>query len=156
LHLSEHISEVNIGSNQWITVEPSPGYEVLMPPPGLLARLRSAIAFVAEGIRNHPWVSLSVAMLVIASFWNRRRLTDFARTAVWKVTQPANNRSLALRSLRLLERRFNSAGIKRPMGTTFGNWIASLTKISDATSLRQVGATSLPTIAGTANNWCRS
>jgi hypothetical protein len=129
--------EVNIGSNQWITVEPSPGYEVLMPPPGLLARLRSAIAFVAEGIRNHPWVSLSVAMLVIASFWNRRRLTDFARTAVWKVTQPANNRSLALRSLRLLERRFNSAGIKRPMGTTFGNWIASLTKISDATSLRQ-------------------
>lgn len=132
--------EVNIGSNQWITVEPSPGYEILMPPPGLLARLRSTIAFVAEGIRNHPWLSLSGAVLVIASFWNRRRLADFARTAVWKVTQPSNNRSLALRSLRLLERRFDSVGMKRPLGTTFGNWIASLTQISDPANLRQFAA----------------
>ena len=132
--------EVNIGSNQWITVEPSPGYEILMPPPGLLARLRSTIAFVADGIRNHPWLSLSGAVLVIATFWNRRRLTDFARTAVWKVTQPSNNRSLALRSLRLLERRFDSVGMKRPLGTTFGNWIASLTQISDPANLRQFAA----------------
>ena len=121
--------EVHIGSGIWLTVEPSPGYEPLEPPPGLLAQIRAAAASVIHFVVDHMWLSLLSAAAMVIAFWNRRRIGDAVLTIGWAMTSSSGNREYALSTLRLIEKRFTLAGLYRPDGTTFGNWVKTLVPV---------------------------
>jgi hypothetical protein len=131
-HTPVHVSdvhawcEVEIGGNRWITVEPSPGYEILQPPPGLMARLTAWIVDCVELIRTHLWLSLAAFAAMVFVFLRRRHIADLIRQGVWAVTSPSGNGDFVLGALGLIERRLRSAGVNRPVGTTFRNWVSSL------------------------------
>ncbi|MFK7822041.1 MAG: transglutaminase-like domain-containing protein [Planctomycetaceae bacterium] len=119
--------EVELGGDRWLTVEPSPGYEVLTPPPGLLARLRLTAVASIDFVRRHIWMSLAAFIAAMYAFIRRKLLIDSVRTAFWRLSRPSDNRNFALGSIGLIEQRLRLAlGTERPVSATFGNWISSL------------------------------
>lgn len=114
--------EVFVGAGTWVTLEPTPGYEVLTPPPGLLGRTLMFAADCAQWILRH-WVFVLTTSAVFAmAFINRYRLADLGLTQKWRFFPARNSRGRVIQTMRLLERRFRFAGLTRPSGVTFTTW----------------------------------
>lgn len=114
--------EVFVGAGTWVTLEPTPGYEVLTPPSGLLGRTLMFAADCAQWILRH-WVFVLTTSAVFAmAFINRYRLADLGLTQKWRFFPARNSRGRVIQTMRLLERRFRFAGLTRPSGVTFTTW----------------------------------
>jgi hypothetical protein len=122
--------EVYIGSSTWITLEPSPGFEVLTPPPGFFARCLIALKTTLKWMLNHWLLSLSVTAVMIVAFVKRHRIHDRVSTAIWVLSASADSRVRVLRTLQLLDSRLALCGLARPGGTTFSRWMKRLPDLS--------------------------
>lgn len=125
--------EVYVGSSTWITLEPSPGYEVLTPPPGLFARSLMALQSAWTWMLSHWILTLSVTVLAIAGTLKRHTIYDRIATAFWMFTASSDPRARILRTLQLLDSRLTWSGLARPDGMTFSRWIQRLPEISTET-----------------------
>lgn len=119
--------EVGLDSETWITIEPTPGYEVLTPPPTWWDRVSTGWAACGELIAAHR-LSLSLAGLLLVSgyFW-RWRLLDELETVYCRVSLGTREPGQSiLQTLRLLDRRRQRVGWARAPGVTPTRWLKQL------------------------------
>ena len=114
--------EVALHDHRWITVEPTPGYEVLVPPLTIWQRIQAACYATGRELARHPLLfSLLIITIGCASyFW--RQVIDTLSILWWmcEVRCGANRCLSATR--RLLERRAWLAGLKRPASMPLARW----------------------------------
>jgi hypothetical protein len=122
--------EVFIGSSTWITLEPTPGYEVLTPPPGFFARCLIALKVTLKWMLKHWLLTLSIAAVAVTVFLKRHLIQDRVSTAIWVISTSADPRVRVLRTLQLLDSRLVRCGLARPSGTTFPRWMKRLPELS--------------------------
>ena len=114
--------EVGIGMDTWITVEPSPGYEVATPPPGLLGQLWNRILELGRLAVEHSVIVL-ICICVLASIYiGRRFIQDGLLTLRWKLLVLKSTGREAVWLGALVERRLKLAGLDRTSGTTLRRW----------------------------------
>lgn len=118
--------ELLVGPGTWVTVEASPGYEVLLPPPGLLQRFSSAIMGLLQVAWRHWFVSGSSLLLLMLCIRQRAWLRDVLQTLLWKILPAADERERVWQTVRLVERRLTLAGLQRPAHVTLRRWLGEL------------------------------
>lgn len=119
----------------WVTLEPTPGYEVLGPPPSLLDRIRAfARAFLRLAVR-HPSAVATVLAMVVGCVLLRVRLADDIDRLIWLTRlhlqarldpRGWGSRRDVLATISLLERRFQRAGLPRPDHRSPGHWLRTV------------------------------
>jgi hypothetical protein len=115
-------TEVYVGAGMWQTLEPTPGYEVLGPPPGIGEQMAAAALAVWRFVDAHAAaVFLGLAALFAAAVW-RVAIQDALCTLMWRVSPVGDSRDSVLRTLRLLDRRWGWAGFRRPASRTPAGW----------------------------------
>ena len=128
-HTAVHSSDVHfwcevfVGAGTWVTLEPTPGYEVLTPPPGLLKQAMMLVADGAQWILRHWLFALTTSAVAVLAYVKRHRLADLGYTLTWQFFPAQNARGRVLQTMRLLERRLRFARLARPSGTTFTSWL---------------------------------
>jgi len=115
--------EVYVGAGTWVTLDPTPGYDVLSPPPGLTQRTLSLIAAAARWILNHWLIMLLVSTAASTAFVKRRLLADRWNSVRWKIAPATTPRGRILQTVRLLDDRLRLAGQPRPSGMTLTKWL---------------------------------
>lgn len=130
--------EVFVGADTWISIEPTPGYELRRPPAGLTERLLSAAAACLDVLRSHPFWSAGVALLALIAVRRRQLLLDRVLSWHWRVrkTRHPADRTLAL--ARLVARRIRVAQLPRSEGTTFRRLAAAFAPSPLTEPLRQL------------------
>lgn len=118
--------ELLAGPGTWITVESSPGYEVLLPPPGLLERLYSSLTGLLQLARQHWLLSGSMFAVLVICIYQRLFLRDALQTLIWQLFPAAAERGRVQQTVRLVERRLALVGLRRPAHLTLRRWLAGL------------------------------
>lgn len=130
--------EVSIAADTWITVEPSPGYQVLGPPPGLWSRIiqkcYAAWLFVTA---NFVWM-LSLTTAAIASVLYLRRIAERLRTWKWRWRTSVSGNERALELATLIDERLRIAGKMRPAGTTLHRWASTSSMVHVRSELQRL------------------
>lgn len=125
-------AEVSAGRDQWIPIEPTPGYELLAPPPTLSDRLSQSFWSLLMLIwRNAALVAPGGIALVWLAV-ERRRVADLLATAFWCLWPDRGDRVLVRRTLRLLEARCRRAGLSRPLGMSSSRWLTRIAQRATA------------------------
>lgn len=110
--------EVSVGPGTWATVEPTPGYEVLRPPPTFVERVLAVLWGCWNAVTDRPFLSMALMVLAIAAWRGRIALADVLLTAVWRLRPHSTSRRQIHATLGLLERRLAWSGRARTCGTT--------------------------------------
>ncbi len=109
----------------WITLEPTPGFELLYAPQPVLATMQRWAWSVLYAMASHPFYSLLSCLTVSVLFTKRRSLLDAILMGIWSVVAPfKKSRDLPRFTLRLVECRAWVHGRSRPAGTPLGRWDA--------------------------------
>ena len=97
-------AEVETADGRWLTVEPSPGYELLFARRPWSEVLWQALLDCAAWLWLHRG-RLLLAVVAIGLAWRFRRLgLAYAARAVWRLSPRRDPRRIAIRSLKLLQR----------------------------------------------------
>lgn len=119
-------AEVYAGSDDWLPIEPTPGYELLQPPPTLAEQVQAvALATLSFVMANVVSLALSLAV-VVWLFVQRRFVADRVATAMWRWLPARDERAFVRQTLHLLDRRCERTGHARPRGTTASRWLERL------------------------------
>jgi transglutaminase-like putative cysteine protease len=115
--------EVYAGAGDWIPLEPTPGYELLSPPPTLGDRVQAALwgswqFVVAQAVPLALLVAATVLCIV-----KRHRLADSLTTAIWTWFPARDERGRARQTLQLLDARCRRFGRRRPCGLAPTRWL---------------------------------
>jgi len=117
--------EVYLGANTWATVEPTPGYEILEPPPGLWEQAQAMLlAFGRWLIANALAVSLFLATAALL-FVRRFDLLDVWYTLRWRLVPATDLRRKVIATWQLIDWRMTSSGWQRLEGQTPQRWLAA-------------------------------
>ncbi len=119
-------TEVMLPGDEWVIVEPTPGYEPPAPSRPWWRRCLAALASAGTWSREHPG---SLGLMVAGTgllFWRRRAAADRLATLLWHVRSGGAPRQRVLATLALLERRAGRAGLPRPAGQTARAWYGTL------------------------------
>lgn len=144
--------EVLLGADMWVTLEPTPGKEILGPPPGLLQRLLMLIGQVFSFAADQAGILATVVLLCAGTWWQRRFLTDAVLTLHYRIAPHRSARQQALHAARLIDHRLRLANIARSPGTTLRRWAnlealqplkADLSRIAELADAAAYGAESL-------------
>jgi len=131
--------ELLVGPGTWVTVEASPGYEVLLPPPGLLQRFSSAVMGLLQAAWRHWFVSGSSLAALVLCIRQRSRLRDALQTLLWRILPAADERERVRQTVRLVEQRLALAGLQRPAHVTLRRWMGEL-RLQQPAAVRQLVA----------------
>jgi hypothetical protein len=118
--------EVYVGAATWVTLEPTPGFEVLGPPPTWWQIAWSAVIACAAFVARHAVVCSISAIILILSVTFRRRIAERLASFAWWLGSRREPRQLVLHTARLLERRGQLAGLDRPRHCTPARWLRRL------------------------------
>lgn len=116
-------AEVLLTDGTWAEVEATPGYGTLGPARPWWHRAATAASI---------WLKIHVAVAVIAASGAcalvrfRLVLFDLFFTLAWWPQWRRNQRTAALETLRLLERRLRMSGRRRPPAVTHGRWLKTI------------------------------
>jgi transglutaminase-like putative cysteine protease len=116
----------DVATGSWITIEPSPGYEVLYAPESWLAWFVRLAGEAAEAVARRP-IGVGAAVLVgLIAYACRIALLDGIATLWWLASLTwLDTRGRVLSTVRLLERRGRLRGAPRQRGATLSDWLAS-------------------------------
>jgi hypothetical protein len=118
--------EVYIGAATWVTVEPTPGFEVLGLPPTWWQIAWSAVVACAAFVARNAVVCSLLAVTLILSVTFRQRIAERLASFAWWLGSRRESRRLVLNTARLLERRGRLAGLTRPRHCTPARWLKRL------------------------------
>lgn len=110
----------------WITVEPTPGYDVLYAPETLWARIGRCLTDASRFVMRR-WRSTLALLFVATTVWILRiPLWDRCLTLVWNYDFRSEcQRDRVLATVRLLERRAALYKVSRPHHATLLQWLQS-------------------------------
>ena len=114
--------EVYIGASCWLTIEPSPGYEIIQPPPKLLTRIWNTLRAMGAYVADNAVLLIVTLLLATALFVYRRFVQEFLLTLRWKMLSKVTVRRRAIRLAILIDHRLRLAGLGRKTGTTLRRW----------------------------------
>ncbi|QDU38003.1 Protein-glutamine gamma-glutamyltransferase [Maioricimonas rarisocia] len=137
-------TEVRVSGGDWVTLEPTPGYEVLGPPPTWLDNVLASLNSTAAWTVDH-WVAISVGLLAMSLLlYRRNEVLDTLDLLAWRVRPGRDASEIALRSFALLQRRARRARHTWQPGTTARSWLISLkNETDDAAATRLTSAAQL-------------
>jgi transglutaminase-like putative cysteine protease len=115
-------AEVQVSTGLWVTIEPSPGYQVLEPAPTLVESLAKVLAGLGRWGRDHRNALGIGLVLAVGALWYRREWLDGVATLVWRWNSWGAWSWCVLATLSLVERRSRWAGRPRPPGQTPSRW----------------------------------
>ncbi len=131
--------ELLVGPGTWITVEATPGYEVIQPPPGVLQRFSSSLLSLLQFAWRHWFLSASSLAILTLCVHRRARLRDALQTVIWRVFPAADDRGRVQQTVRLVERRLALAGLSRPAHLTLKRWLGEL-PLQEPAAVQQLAA----------------
>ncbi|WP_459555700.1 transglutaminase-like domain-containing protein [Lacunimicrobium album] len=114
--------EVYLGANLWMTVEPTPGYVVLGPPPTVWEQAWAVAASGVNWISQHRWGVLAILLICVALVVTRLWWMDAARTLEWRTRRSRLSTQRVIAAQRILELRFSAIGAPRRSCQTFHQW----------------------------------
>ena len=114
--------EVTPGAGAWLTVEPSPGYEVLPPPPGIWDQLSELLGLAWEFVVRNAIALVLLAVVSILGFICRRSIQDRLLTIRWWMASRRKTGKRAVHLAVLVEHRLRLAGLEKEAGTTLRRW----------------------------------
>lgn len=116
--------EVHLSGQQWITVDPSPGYDVLRPTPGWRERIVSAAVSVGRWVMNHA-VPLTLAALLLAGlWWWQQPLLIAGAWLRWRAFAASEPRQRILQTLAFVDRCGQLRGKPRPPSLSPERWLS--------------------------------
>lgn len=120
-------AEVRLGHDDWLSIEPTPGYELLRPVPGLVDHLLSICVSLVRLLRQQwmPFIGMFIA--AITAWWLRVPLADAVATLLWWMQQSRPPRDRVRWTVWLLTRRCDWIGQPRPASVTSARWISNVT-----------------------------
>lgn len=114
--------EVHLSGHQWLTVEPTPGYEVLGPPPEFFERVWMMVLTVA-GWTAARWLPLTIMAGVLCSGWWWRNSLIINAAWLWWTCCPAREPRPRIRqTIWFLDLQGSFRGMPRPAGCPPGRW----------------------------------
>lgn len=119
--------EVLLGADLWVTLEPTPGREILGPPPGLMKRLMLLVDRMFSLAADHAGVLAMCFLVSAGAWWQRRFLIDAVLTLHYKIARHRSVRHQALHAARLIDHRLRLANMARRPGTTLRRWASQET-----------------------------
>lgn len=119
-------TEVWQPGDEWVIVEPTPGYLAPQPARPWWQRCVTALASAGAWSRSHPGLLALTAATSGLLFWRRRAVADRLATLLWQIRSAASPRQRVLATIALLERRARRAGLPRPAGRTARAWYGAL------------------------------
>ncbi len=122
--------EVYLGGGTWATLDPSPGFEVLGPPPNVWQRLWASVSRVGDWLFTHWMAVLLVVTGLLTAMLRRRYLMDALATLTWQLKPASTARGRVLQTVRLVDRRLRFCGRTRPKNLTLGRWLRQQTELS--------------------------
>ncbi len=128
-HTAVHSSDVHfwcevfVGAGTWVTLDPTPGYEVLGPPPGIMKRTLSLITAAMRWMLSHWLIVLILSTTLSVAIVKRPLLADQCNSFWWKIAPSTTARGRILQTARLLDDRLRLAGLPRPSGVTLTKWL---------------------------------
>jgi hypothetical protein len=120
--------EVRLLGGEWTPLEPTPGYDLLQPPPSAGQRVTAAARAAIAWTWHHRW-GLSGGVLAAAMLLGtrrRRRWADALAVAAWHARRHRPWPQRALMAMRLIERRAAWAGWPRGTSQTRARWCGNL------------------------------
>lgn len=115
-------AEVRLPDGTWVTVEPTPGYDIAGPALSWRAQLWAAGRAAAIWMRRHVALLAAVAVLLAFLYRFRRELADCLATVRWRLASRRCWRGRVFGTIRLMDRRADWAGKPRPPGQTVSRW----------------------------------
>jgi hypothetical protein len=132
--------EVHLGGDTWATVEPTPGYEVLAPPPGLRERCAQWISVAGGFAARHASALIGLSIAAAAGVAFRRRLSDRCLVLMWRLCLWRRPRTTVISALRLADRRCRWTGTARPAGATPASWLRRVCRPANDREARDLAA----------------
>lgn len=138
-------AEVHAVPGHWITLEPTPGYTVLQPRRGIVARATRAVLLAVGWMVRHPLLTTALGLLLLLGLRHGKYLVDLADEAVWRLATMRGggtaSRDLVLDTVAFLDRRCARAGLPRPRHVTPARWLDIVQGRMSATMTVAVPAT---------------
>lgn len=109
--------------DRWLTVEPSPGYQVLHAPESIWSLLLQRAALTWHVVRRNPVATVALVVFFVAAWRNKAAVADLIITCWWRLHHRWGGvRHQVLSTLRLLDRRARVRGCPRPGALSLGKW----------------------------------
>lgn len=164
-------AELSTANDHWVTLEPTPGYEVLLPPRSLVERTYDTLLAMARWALDHPLPAAILGAGALLALGWRRRLADLADDLATLLLPLRPGRPTVLHWVSRLERRCRRAGVPRPRHLTPTRWLgevagapvpAALLTLVDAAlyappqvAIAPAEARAFSTLAGQTWSWAR-
>lgn len=116
-------AEVQTDDGEWVTVEPTPGYEVLYAQISWSEQVAIAARSTLVWLVQRKWSALSSITLLATLYVLRHRVLATCAVVAWRCRWRASNpRNAVLWTLWLIERRAQLSGAPRPAEIPPGRW----------------------------------
>ena len=119
-------AEVLVQRDYWVTLEPSPGYAVLLPPLSLAEQIAGILNLVYTRLLRYPFTSGALLFLLVIGFIFRRRILDIGDVSILRIRALINRNYSALNTMRTIDRRCRRVGLPRPRGVSPRRWLEHL------------------------------
>ncbi|MCA9081710.1 MAG: transglutaminase domain-containing protein [Planctomycetaceae bacterium] len=118
--------ELRVSGGDWVTVEATPGFAVLGPPPGILQRVWNALVAAALFVANYWLTTCFLAVVSVWSWWTRRQITNALYSVRWRLSVWWSSHDAVRSTIELLRQRARLAGMKLQTSTTHHQWLSEL------------------------------
>ncbi|MEW4489937.1 transglutaminase-like domain-containing protein [Thalassoglobus sp. JC818] len=119
-------TEVRVYAEDWITVEATPGYEVLGPPLGLFQEAWNVIVAGIDLIIRHWILAIAAGLTLVALWWARCWLVDRFETGLWRLKLWRTPDLAVANTLKLLRQRARLIGHQPKISITHHQWLSEL------------------------------
>lgn len=119
-------AELRLGDDAWISLEPTPGYDLLGPPLTLTEQFFAAIGSAWQAASNRPLLSFSLLASLGLFVRFRRRLTDAVDVALLRMRPTGQGTGLTRQTFKTLDRRCRRVGLPRPSAIPPRRWFEGL------------------------------
>lgn len=127
--LSEDVhcwAEVLVQRDNWVTLEPTPGYRVLAPPLSLMERMAKITGLIYARMLRHPLHTGGLFFVSTMCLLFRRRIMDVVDVSFLRLRAFWNKSWHTLHTMRTIDRRCQRVGLRRPKGMSPRRWLQVL------------------------------
>ena len=119
-------AEISLDDGNWVSLEPTPGYQLLVPPLTLTEQFIAAVHSTWQAVLSRPLLSLSLLATLVLLVRFRRRLTDAVDVAMLKMRPARKGTGLTRQTFKTLDRRCRRVGLARPSAIPPRRWLEGL------------------------------